>query len=169
MEVNATIPGAFHHLSSTIVFSFFQHISLPAVRQHIFTHHLHSSTLYTGSVKSHIHIMEFAIVLGQYSYFYRLGETGCYNSLPLKGTSSSMFYLSIEHVSTEVNKIGYACFMASSISQVASSGPKCFHCTLTCAMVRFLSGVSFLSNMHWGYGRNSPPVPPRSQTSELYD
>ena len=47
--------------------------------QHIFTHHLHSSTLYIGFVKSHIHILEFAIVLGQYSYFYRLGETGCYN------------------------------------------------------------------------------------------
>jgi hypothetical protein len=47
-----------------------------------------------GPFTSHIHIFEFATVLGQYSYFYRLGETGCYNSLPLKGTSSSMFYLS---------------------------------------------------------------------------
>jgi hypothetical protein len=38
--------------------------------------------------------------------------------------------------------------MASSISHIASSGPKCFHCTLTCAMVQFLSGVSFLSSIH---------------------
>ena len=44
-----------------------------------------------GPFTSHIHIFEFATVLGQYSYFYRLGEKGCYNSLPLKGTSSSMF------------------------------------------------------------------------------
>jgi hypothetical protein len=47
-----------------------------------------------GPFTSHIHISGFATILGQYSYFYRLGETGCYNSLPLKGTSSSMFYLS---------------------------------------------------------------------------
>jgi hypothetical protein len=32
------------------------------------------------SVKSNIHIFEFAIVLGHYSYFYRLRETGCYNT-----------------------------------------------------------------------------------------
>ena len=40
------------------------------------------------SIKSNIHILQFSIV---HSYFYRLGETGCCNSLPLKGTSSSMF------------------------------------------------------------------------------
>jgi hypothetical protein len=36
----------------------------------------------------HLHhifiLMSFAIVLGQFSYIYNLGETGCYNSLPLK-------------------------------------------------------------------------------------
>jgi hypothetical protein len=48
-----------------------------------------------NSIKSNIHTFEFSIVLRQYSYFYRLGETWCYNSLPLKRTSSSMFYLSI--------------------------------------------------------------------------
>jgi hypothetical protein len=46
-----------------------------------------------GPFTSHIHISEFATILGQYSYFYRLGETGCYNSLPLKGTPSSVFFL----------------------------------------------------------------------------
>jgi hypothetical protein len=29
-------------------------------------------------------LMSFAIVLVQFSYIYNLGETGCYNSLPLK-------------------------------------------------------------------------------------
>jgi hypothetical protein len=37
-----------------------------------------------GPFTSHIHTYEFAIVLGQSSYIYKLGETGCYNSLPLK-------------------------------------------------------------------------------------
>jgi hypothetical protein len=32
---------------------------------------------------------------------------------------------------TTVNKNGYACFMASSNSHVASFGPQCFHYTLT--------------------------------------
>jgi hypothetical protein len=36
------------------------------------------------SVKSNIYIFEFAIVFGQYSYFYKLGETGCYKSPPLR-------------------------------------------------------------------------------------
>jgi hypothetical protein len=72
-------------------------------------------------------------------------------------------------VYTEVNKSGYACFMASSISHVASSGPKYFHYTLTCAMVMFLSGfpscllcIVFLAGI-------IPLVPPESQTSKLYD
>ena len=47
--------------------------------QHIYTHIIYiRRPFYTRSVKSLIHILEFAIVLGQYSYFYRLGETGCY-------------------------------------------------------------------------------------------
>jgi hypothetical protein len=37
-----------------------------------------------GPFTSHIHIYEFAIVLVQSNYIYKLGEIGCYNSLPLK-------------------------------------------------------------------------------------
>jgi hypothetical protein len=149
VEVNATFPGAFHRLSAAIMVSFLAY-PLSAVLQYKFI------IIFTFINLFYIHISEFATVLGQSSYFYKLGETRCYNSLPLKGTSSSMFYLSTCHACLDANKIGYACFMASSISHVASSGPKCFHCTLTCAMVRFQSEVSFLSNMHWGFGRNSP-------------
>ena len=155
MEVNTTIPGPFHHLSLAIVLSFSTSPpSSHATRIHniIYIHR----PFIQKPVKLNIHIFEFSIVLGQYSYFYRLGETGCYNSLPLKGTSSSMFYMSMCSIYTEVNKKGYACLMASSISHVASSGPKCFHCTLSCEMVIFLSGVSFLSIMHWGSRNNSP-------------
>jgi hypothetical protein len=101
------------------------------------------------SIKSNINTyLVFHGLLGPYSYIYKLGETGCYNPLPLKGTSSSMFYLSTCFVCTKVNKNGYACFMASSISHVASSRTKCFHYTLTCAMVQFMSEVFFLSNMN---------------------
>jgi hypothetical protein len=78
MEVNAATPDPFHHLFSAIVGSF-QHIPLSAAMQHIFIHHLHSSDLlYKGPSNQTFTIFEFSIVLGQYSYFYRLGETGCY-------------------------------------------------------------------------------------------
>ena len=45
VEVNTTIPGAFHHLSSTTVVSFSAHPPLSSHATYIYTHHLHSSTL----------------------------------------------------------------------------------------------------------------------------
>jgi hypothetical protein len=78
VEVNATIPGAFHHLYPAIVVSFsaYSPLSSPAIYIHniIHIHRPFSQGLFT----LHIHIFEFATILGQYSYFYRLGETGCY-------------------------------------------------------------------------------------------
>ena len=80
MEVNATIPGAFHHLSLAIVVSFFSISPLSSPEIYIFIilftfidlfHKVHSHHTFT--------FFGFAIVLGQYSYFYRLGETECYN------------------------------------------------------------------------------------------
>jgi hypothetical protein len=93
VEVNATILGAFHHLSSAIVVSFSapSPLSSPAIHVYIYIIIYIHRPFPQGPFPSHIHIFEFAIVLGQYSYFYRLGETGCYNSLPLKGALSSMF------------------------------------------------------------------------------
>ena len=83
-------------------------------------------------------------------------DQGCYITLPFGGTTSSMFYLLFWYVFIEVNKNGYACFMASSSSHLPSSGTKCFQYTLTYEMVLFLSGDSFLSIMHWVSRRNSP-------------
>ena len=74
MDVNATFPGAFHHLSSAIMVSFSAY-PLSAVLQYII--HIHRP-FSQGPFTSHIHIFEFATVLVQYSYFYKLGETGCY-------------------------------------------------------------------------------------------
>ena len=122
-----------------------------ATRVHFISKYLgsHSFTFQTKVHRINIHTYKFYhSLLAIYSYIYKLRETGCHNSLPLKGTLSSMFYLLTCPVCIEVNKNVYACLMASYISHVASSGPKCFHCTLTYAMVQFLSGVSFLSSMH---------------------
>jgi hypothetical protein len=108
------------------------------------------------SIKSNIHTFEFAIVLGQYSYFYRLGETGCYNFLPLEGTSSLMFYLSIMTCMyrSEQNQIclfhGICHFPRRLIEA------KMFPLHLDLCNGWFLSGVSFLSSMHRGSGKNSP-------------
>ena len=85
----------FHVPSTTFPqpsWSLFQHI--PSQQSYnIYIHniiHIHRP-FPQGPFTSHIHISKFATVLGQSSYFYKLGETGCYNSLPLKGTSSLMF------------------------------------------------------------------------------
>jgi hypothetical protein len=69
--------------STAIVVSFSAHplISSPAINSECYSHSLTSSQ---GPFTSHILIYELAIVLGQSSYIYKLGETGCYNSLPLK-------------------------------------------------------------------------------------
>jgi hypothetical protein len=78
VEFNDTIPGAFHHLYPSIMvsFSIYSPLSSPAIYIHniIHIHRPFSQGLFT----LHIHIFEFATILGQYSYFYRLGETGCY-------------------------------------------------------------------------------------------
>ena len=61
--------------------SLFQHtppLSSPAI--YIYIHniiYIHQP-FSQGPFTSHIHIFEFSTILGQYSYFYRLGETGCY-------------------------------------------------------------------------------------------
>jgi hypothetical protein len=62
--------------------SLFHHIPLSAVLQYIYSlDYSHSSTFSQGPFTLHIHIFfEFATILGQYSYFYRLGETGCYKT-----------------------------------------------------------------------------------------
>jgi len=62
------------------------------------------------------------------------------------------------HIYTFIHKIkkGYANLISSSSSHVASSAPKCFHCTLTYMMARFHNIVSLLSMMHWGSGWNYP-------------
>jgi hypothetical protein len=81
MEVNATILGPFHHLSLAIMVSFSTPPRTPPASSHATHNHniiyIHRHFI-QRFVKSNIHILEFAIVLGQYSYFYRLGETGCY-------------------------------------------------------------------------------------------
>ena len=62
------------------LWSLFQHISLSAVLQYIYIHniiYIHRP-FSQGPFTSHIHISKFATILGQYSYFYRLGEIGCY-------------------------------------------------------------------------------------------
>ena len=55
-----------------------------------------------------------------------------------------------------VNKEGYIARIWSTISHVASLGPKCFHCTLNCLISRFGSMSTFLCNIHWGSDRNYP-------------
>jgi hypothetical protein len=77
VEFNATILGPFHHLSLAIMVSF----STSPPRSHATRIHniiyIHRPFI-QRSIKLNIHIFEFAIFLGQYSYFYKLGETGCY-------------------------------------------------------------------------------------------
>lgn len=55
-----------------------------------------------------------------------------------------------------VNREWYIAHIWSVISHVASSGPKCFHYTLTCSIARFQSTRIFLCNIYWGFGWNSP-------------
>jgi hypothetical protein len=108
VEVNATFPGAFHHLSLAIVVFFFSISPLSSLATYIHNIiHIHRP-FSQGLFTSHIHIFRFATVLGQYSYFYKLGEAWCYNSLPLKGTSSSMF-LSINMTCMYRSKQNWIC------------------------------------------------------------
>ena len=54
------------------------------------------------------------------------------------------------------NRNGYASCMLLSNSQVASSGPRCFHCTFTCHMERFQRLISLFSRIQSSSTRRSP-------------
>jgi len=54
------------------------------------------------------------------------------------------------------NRIGYASCILHSNSQVASSGPWCFHYTFTCPMEQFQRLVSLLSRIQYGSTRKYP-------------
>ena len=54
------------------------------------------------------------------------------------------------------NKKGYIARIWSTISHVASSSPKCFHCTLTCPIAWFQSMRIFLCKTYCGSCWNSP-------------
>jgi hypothetical protein len=78
VEVNATIPGAFHHLYPAIVVSFLAYSPHSSPTIYIFIILFTFINLFPRSIYiTHPHF-EFATILGQYSYFYRLGKTGCY-------------------------------------------------------------------------------------------
>ena len=55
-----------------------------------------------------------------------------------------------------VNREGYMAYILSTISHVASSGPKCFHYTLTCLISRFHSMSTFFYKIECGSSWNSP-------------
>jgi hypothetical protein len=94
--------------------SLFQHI--PSQQScNIYIHniiHIHRP-FSQGPFTSHIHISEFATILGQYSYFYRLGETGCYKNIESSSTKiasvkaavttveESLIFYQQENVTTE--------------------------------------------------------------------
>jgi hypothetical protein len=172
VEVNATILGAFHHLSSTIVVSFLAPSPLSSPVMHIYIYiiiYIHRP-FPQGPFTSHIHIFEFATILGQYSYFYRLGETGCYNSLPLKGTSSLMFL-----------SINMTCMYRSKQNQICPfHGILHFPCSLIWAKMFRLhlylcngsvpeAGFPFCPICIEVLVEILPLVPPGSQTNQLYD
>jgi len=102
--------------------------------------------------------------------FYNIAHGGIYNHIHtyIYQTSSKHVWKHIpRHIpkyhtkttsSQPKNKEGYIAGIWSAIYHVASSGPKCFHCTLTCSIAQLWNKRTFFCNIHWGSDWNCPFV-----------